>query len=132
MDSKIREIAPLVAENWLRQDPSLHDVPLVQPVQKGDKGSETKSVGDDGTRKQQVETPLSSEQTKALTEEVGSYLKEFNIQLDYSVEEKTGDLVVQVRDRDSGEVIRQIPPEALLKLREKLKELRGVLFDGKV
>lgn len=132
MDSKIREIAPLVAENWLRQDPSLQDVTLVRPVQKGDKGSETKSTGDDGTRKQQSEAPLSSEQTKSLTEEIGRYLKDFNIQLDYSVEKKTGDLVVRVKDRDTGDVIRQIPPEALVKLREKLKELRGVLFDDKV
>lgn len=132
MDSRIREVTPLVAESWLRQDPALQDAPLVQPVQKGDKSSETKIFGDESARGQQTKNPMDPKQAKELVMEVQDYLKDFNIQLDYRVEKKTGDLVVQVRDRSSGEVIRQIPSDALLKLREKLKELRGVLFDDKV
>jgi len=132
MDTRIREVAPLVSENWLRQDPTLQDAPLVQPVEKGAKGSEARNIGDNATRGQQIEAGLNPEQTKELAKEVGDYLADFNIQLDYSFEEKTGDLIVQVRNRDTGDVIRQIPPKDLLKLREKLKELRGVLFDDKV
>ena len=41
-------------------------------------------------------------------------------------------IVVQVKDKESGEVIRQFPPKELLQLQKKLKELTGLLFDEKV
>jgi flagellar protein FlaG len=38
--------------------------------------------------------------------------------------------MVQLINRDTREMIRQISPEELLQLNNKLEELRGVLFDG--
>lgn len=40
-------------------------------------------------------------------------------------------LVVQVKDQTSGEVIKQIPSEAILRMRERLSDLIGTLFDEK-
>ena len=37
--------------------------------------------------------------------------------------------LVTIKDKDSGEVVRQIPDEALLKFARNLQELRGILFD---
>lgn len=54
-----------------------------------------------------------------------------NVSLSFEVYDKTGDVVVKVINRDTKEVIRQIPPEDLLEITEKLEELRGVLFAGK-
>lgn len=133
METKIREIQPLVADNWMRYDPNLQDTPLVQPVPKSEKGSETKVDNEEKARKENaLKAEPNPEDTKELVGEVDSYLKDLNIQLNFNIEDKTGDLVVKVMNRETGDVIRQIPPESLLKLREKLKELRGVLFDGKV
>jgi flagellar protein FlaG len=39
--------------------------------------------------------------------------------------------VVSVVDSETQEVIRQIPPEALLEARRQLDELRGLLFDDR-
>ncbi len=51
----------------------------------------------------------------------------------YSVRfEKNSDLneiVVKVVDSQSGDVIRQIPPEALLGLTKRLNDLRGTIVD---
>jgi flagellar protein FlaG len=71
-------------------------------------------------------------QTRELLENVQSYLNDLNIRLGFDIHEQTGELVVKVINRDTGEVIRQIPPKAMLKLHEKVAELRGVLFNEKV
>ena len=47
----------------------------------------------------------------------------------FSVTQENGDVVVSVVNRDSGEVVRQIPPEEVIHLREALKELKGGLVD---
>ena len=56
-------------------------------------------------------------------------LERTNVGLEYRVDDATGDMVISVIDRDSGEVLRQLPPEEILKMRQQLQELMGVLFD---
>lgn len=46
-------------------------------------------------------------------------------ELSFSVHEKTGTVVVKVIDRESKEVIRQIPAEEMLRLAERMQELDG-------
>lgn len=50
--------------------------------------------------------------------------------LEFSVDEGTGRTVVKVVDAESGEVVRQIPPEEVLAVAENLEEVRGMLFRG--
>lgn len=50
--------------------------------------------------------------------------------LDFSIHEETGAFVVKVIDKDSGEVIRQLPSEEALRIAEQLDEMRGLLFKG--
>ena len=61
-----------------------------------------------------------------------SNLQDFtqNIQrnLNFSINESTGRTVVEVTDRVSGEVIRQLPTEEALRLAESLDEMRSLLF----
>lgn len=45
--------------------------------------------------------------------------------LAFTVHEKTGEVVVRIIDRQSKEVIRQIPTEEMLRLAEQLKALEG-------
>ncbi|MDF3936915.1 flagellar protein FlaG [Pseudomonas citronellolis] len=48
--------------------------------------------------------------------------------LEFSVDEASGETVVKVVAADTGEVIRQIPSEVALKLAESLKEANNLLF----
>jgi uncharacterized FlaG/YvyC family protein len=53
--------------------------------------------------------------------------------LSFSVNETTKDLVVEVRDAETDEVIRQIPPEFVVRLAERMHEIaadetKGVLL----
>lgn len=44
-------------------------------------------------------------------------------------DEELNRYLVTIKDRDSGEVVREVPPEALLKFARNLEELKGILFD---
>jgi len=55
-----------------------------------------------------------------------------NVGLDFSVHKKTGETIVKVVDRDTGKLIRQIPPQEMLDLADKLEDMMGILFDKKV
>jgi len=39
--------------------------------------------------------------------------------------------MVTVTDKDTGEVIREIPPEEIVKFAEKFDEMVGMIFDQK-
>lgn len=54
-----------------------------------------------------------------------------NTRLNLRVEEKANEVVVQITDRMSGELVRQFPTEEALSLMTKLRELTGLLFDEK-
>jgi flagellar protein FlaG len=52
-------------------------------------------------------------------------------QIAISIDKATNIVVVQVRDRESGEMIRQIPPEEALQVTRNIDRLTGILVDRK-
>jgi len=55
-----------------------------------------------------------------------------NVDLNFSVHEASGKIMVAVVNEDTGEVIREIPSRELLDLAAKLEETIGLIFDKKV
>lgn len=52
--------------------------------------------------------------------------------LEMSVHEKTDTIMVKVINKDTGELLREIPPEKILDLTAKMMEFAGILVDKKV
>lgn len=52
--------------------------------------------------------------------------------LDISIHEKTHDIMVKVLNKETGEVLREIPREQTLDLVAKMMEIAGILIDEKV
>ena len=52
-----------------------------------------------------------------------------DVDLQFSVHEASGEIMVTVRDESSGDVIREIPPSEVLDLAAKLGEMVGLIFD---
>jgi flagellar protein FlaG len=52
-----------------------------------------------------------------------------DVDLQFSVHEASGEIMVTVREEPSGEVIREIPPSEMLDLAARLGEMVGLLFD---
>lgn len=51
--------------------------------------------------------------------------------LSFTKDEETGDIVIKIIDNETNEVIRQIPPEELEKLRKRLGDILGLILDKK-
>lgn len=84
-------------------------------------------------RAERREAQTSSQQRNTQPEELLNQIKTITEDGLYSVrfERDTGSgrLVVKITDRETDEVIRQIPSEELLELSRHLEELRGNLVD---
>lgn len=52
--------------------------------------------------------------------------------LDISIHEKTHEIMVKVLNKDTGEVIREVPKEKTLDLVAQMMELAGILVDKRV
>ena len=63
---------------------------------------------------------------KQATNEV---LAQINIQLDFTLDKDLNRVVVKVINKETGKVIRQIPPEEMLKIAKRMEEMSGVLLD---
>lgn len=58
-----------------------------------------------------------------------SRLKHHNTKCEFGYHETTGRVTIKVLDKDTEEVIREIPPEKTLEMIEKMWELAGFLVD---
>ena len=54
-----------------------------------------------------------------------------NVNLQFSVNKDSGRIMVTVTDEATGKVIREIPPEELVRFAEKFDEMVGMIFDKK-
>lgn len=52
--------------------------------------------------------------------------------LEFSIHEQTNNVMIKVKNQDTGELIREIPPEKTLDAISKLMEVAGILIDEKV
>lgn len=82
--------------------------------EKGKKGLIQKLTGDE------------LEKIKKATNEV---LAQLNIQLDFEIDKTLGKVIVKVINKETGKVIRQIPPEEMLKIAKRMEEMSGILID---
>ncbi len=72
-----------------------------------------------------------AQEVKGIVDALQETLNRLNERIVFSIHKETGEVVVKVVDPKTNKVIKQIPPEELLKLREKLDELIGILFEAR-
>lgn len=58
-------------------------------------------------------------------------MKARSTNLDFQVDAATNRVVVKVINKDTGDVIREVPSEAILRVSQNIEALKGILFDGK-
>ncbi|MDA3791465.1 MAG: flagellar protein FlaG [Desulfobacula sp.] len=73
---------------------------------------------------------LSVKETEQITIDLNEYMTGLQTNLRFSIYEKLDhQVVVEIKNRETDELIKQIPSEELLELRVKMEELTGLLFD---
>jgi flagellar protein FlaG len=125
------EIVDISAHNTLNKDSSGENLAAVK--------QQTKDLSISAEINKQSIDNVSAEQVEFAVSKLSEFVQISNRQLNFSVDEGSNKLVVKVTDVESGEVIRQIPSEEVLKLSERLQELQtevgtavGLLFNKHV
>ena len=95
----------------------------------------TKSI-QDVSRDVQATKGESAKQLSQNMEDVKAAVKTLNIamkkaptSLQFSVDSASHRFVVNVTNKDTGELVRSMPGEAILRIAQNLESLKGVLFD---
>lgn len=73
--------------------------------------------------------PISDEQLVKAIERAIKSVQGPTTFLDFSVHKETKQIMVKVLDKDTGEIIREIPPEKHMDFLAKLWEMAGILVD---
>jgi uncharacterized FlaG/YvyC family protein len=93
------------------------------------KQAQVKEVQGDEPR--MLSTP-SAEEVKAAAARLKTVIETASgRQLDFAVNERFKELIVQVKDSKSGEVLKEIPSKEFMDLRERLNDLIGMFIDEK-
>ena len=72
--------------------------------------------------------PPAAETVKAVAARIESYLKSVSRSLEFRVDAESGHTVVSVRDSETGDLIRQIPNEEVLRFAEMAEDQTIVLI----
>ncbi len=80
----------------------------------------------------QQSSDLSKEEIQELIEQLNKKLDYLNKYLKITLDEDLEIPVVKILERDTDRVIRQIPPEHVLKLMKKIDEMLGILLSERV
>ncbi len=93
-------------------------------VQKA-QAEETKKIESDN-KKEEIQQELT-----ALAAQLNDEIAPLSNDIRFGFNDKIGQLMVNVVDAKTGEVIRQFPTEEAIEIMTKMKELIGMLFDKK-
>lgn len=115
MDVARATITPLASSSSSNAMPSLHSEAGLSSFGDKDDSSRVEQKADVGEAVERIRNQVRSLQRN----------------LDFSVDDSTGQVVIKVLDGDSGRVVRQIPSEDILRLAERLDEMRSLLFEAK-
>ncbi len=70
-------------------------------------------------------------QLEEAVERLNDQVKDYGRDLGFAVDRKINSFIITVRNTNTGEVIRQIPNEVVVKFAHSLENLKGLLFNEK-
>jgi len=134
-------IKSAVASATLSQNSAKGSKPLADNVASTNKVSSntvqprvktTNSTSDKSSisKKTLVETlKTNEEKVREAVKEINNELVKLQSELGFSVDKVAKEVVVTVKRKESGEIVRQIPSETALKLAHNFEKLKGILLD---
>jgi len=82
--------------------------------------------------KKAIQKEIPKEKLKDAVQIANDFLKMVDVRFEYRVDEKTQKEVVEVFDQETGEKIKQFPPEEILNMLEKMYDMLGILVDDRI
>jgi flagellar protein FlaG len=79
---------------------------------------------------QSITAPVSSDDLRAAAAQIKQVVEAASSRrLGFAVHEESGDLVVKVTDSETGKMVKQIPGEEVLRMRDRLHDMIGMFID---
>jgi flagellar protein FlaG len=101
-----------------------------ESIAKATTALDAKQAGDGGGRGAQQQNPeLQNSQIKKAIEDINK--KAHNSEAIFGIHEATQRVTIKIVDKDTKEVIKELPPEKTLDMIAKVWELAGILVDEK-
>lgn len=72
----------------------------------------------------------SAKEIEQKAEKANAYFQESGTHLAFKVSEQTGRIIVHVIESDSGEIVREIPPDTLNRFSDRVTQIKGLLFEA--
>jgi uncharacterized FlaG/YvyC family protein len=107
-----------------------------QPIPKVSKGAPERESGKKISHRPKIETstgsfPGSQETLKAVANGIRSFLEDAKYSLEFIPNQKNGRVTIRVLD-SAGKLIREIPPEEIVRLSRNIGSGTGVLVDERL
>ena len=77
----------------------------------------------------QLDPKVQQDLIKQMADKLNQKLQLFDSSLQIEIDKDTGIQVVKIIDNETKEVIRQLPPETMLKIAKYIDEITGLLFE---
>ncbi len=110
----------------------IKDISTPQPVnQNMAEFREAKTIinekGDEETKRE-----VSVEEIENIVKELNKFIQIFNTKVAFEIDEETKKTILKIVDVETNEIIRQIPPEELLRISRRISELLGLIINERI
>jgi flagellar protein FlaG len=82
-------------------------------------------------RQERAARPVTIPRIESVTRQIDSFLRSINKSLQFRVDQATGEMIVTIRDDETGEVIRQVPGEDALRIAQRIEDTLSAMLDEK-
>lgn len=118
--------ASKAAQGYTTEQQAIDDVKTTYNVNEADKEEAARE------NDSQEERELSKTEIAKVAQQLQEFVKSLNRNVQFSVDENSGKDVISVIEVDSGELIRQIPSEEVLRLASSISKAAGLIVQEKV
>jgi|APSaa5957512622_1039677.scaffolds.fasta_scaffold31473_2 flagellar protein FlaG len=102
----------------------------VKPVQRPRQGMEPPEGKRVASASQETQVkPLDKERVTALTDQLNESLGKMDGSFHVSVDDDSGMMVVRITDTETGEIVRQVPPQQVIDANVSMEKIIGLLVN---
>lgn len=91
----------------------------------------TKTLNTEDKQEPVIVSEITKEELEQTVEKANQFLLGLKTQFDFKIHEGTGRTVVRLIDKQTHEVVKEIPPEKMLDILESVWDSAGILVDRK-
>ncbi|CCB80130.1 putative FLAGELLIN PROTEIN [Helicobacter bizzozeronii CIII-1] len=125
--------------NFTKQPHLLQAVPQVSSINIGEHSELLRPIANKADLKKAEKAEqdannallLEEQDLQKLSKELNREMKRIHSNLVFKYNEEIGSLVVVVKDSKGEHIIREIPPQGMVRLMEKMRDIVGIIFDKK-